>query len=134
MEFSRDEDVAFLEENDPAKQKNRRRTILIGNCRLLDAKMEKAGTFEITPPAAADKYFECDNPKGTAAGGQEHQITFSFTPPQTDELLKDIQALKGIGQWVENVWELKLIGGFVEPGQPDPVFVDIVLRAYVEQI
>jgi len=46
--------------------------------------------------------------------------------------LKDIKALKGIGQWVESVWELKLIGGFFEPGQPDPVFIDIVLRAYVE--
>ena len=84
----------------------------------------------------ADKYFECDMPKGTAAAGQEHHINFSFTPPQTDELLKDIKALKGIGQWVENVWELKLIGGYVEPGLglPDPAFVDIVLRAYVEQI
>jgi len=30
------------------------------------------------------------------------------------------------------VWELKLIGGFFEPGQPDPVFIDVVLRAYVE--
>ena len=82
----------------------------------------------------AEKYFECDNPKGTAAGGQEHKVNFQFTPPQTDELLKDITALKGIGQWVENIWELKLIGGFVEPGQPDPMFIDVVLRAYVEQI
>jgi len=61
-------------------------------------------------------------------------IKFMFNPPQTDELLKDITALKGIGQWVESVWELKLIGGYVEPGQPDPVLVDVVLRAYVEQI
>ena len=81
-----------------------------------------------------EKYFDCDLPKGTVAGGQESVITFNFTPPQTDELLKDIKALKGIGQWVESVWELKLIGGFFEPGQPDPVFIDVVLRAYVEQI
>ena len=53
LEFSRDEDVAFLEENDTEKHKNRTRTILIGNCRLLDAKMEKAGTYEITPPAVS---------------------------------------------------------------------------------
>ena len=67
-------------------------------------------------------------------GGQEQVVKFMFSPPQTDELLKDITALKGIGQWVESVWELKLIGGFVEPGQPDPMLVDVVLRAYVEQI
>jgi hypothetical protein len=73
-------------------------------------------------------------PKGTVAAGNEQLVKFSFAPPQTDELLKDIGALKGIGQWVESVWELKLIGGFVEPGQPDPILVDIVLRAYVEQI
>jgi len=49
-------------------------------------------------------------------------------------LLKNITALKGIGQWVESVWELKLIGGYTEPGSPDPVIADVVLRAYVEQI
>ena len=73
-------------------------------------------------------------PKGTVAGGAEQHIKFNFNPPQTDELLKGITALKGIGQWVESVWEMKLIGGFVEPGQPDPIIVDVVLRAYVEQI
>ena len=96
--------------------------------------MEKAGNYEITPPSNADKYFDCDVPKGTVQGGQEATVTFSFNPPQTDELLKDITALKGIGQWVESVWELKLIGGYVEPGSPDPVIADVVLRAYVEQI
>ena len=49
-------------------------------------------------------------------------------------MLKGIAALKGIGQFVESTWELKLMGGFVENGMPDPVFVDIVLNAYVEQI
>jgi len=57
-----------------------------------------------------------------------------FKPPQVDTLLKDIDALTGIGQWVESIWELKLQGGFVEPGNPDPLVVDIVLRAYVQQI
>ena len=108
--------------------------MLIGNSRLLDTKMEKAGNFEITPPQTSDKYFECDNLKATVQGGGEQIVKFTFNPPQTDELLKDIGALKGIGQWVENVWELKLIGGFVEPGQPDPVIIDLILRAYVEQI
>lgn len=62
----------------------------------------------------------------------EQVITFIFTPPKQDDMLKGIGALKGIGQFVESVWELKLIGGFVEPGQPDPQTVDIVLKAYVE--
>lgn len=80
----------------------------------------------------SDKYFECDNLKGTVAGGQEQLITFSFQPPQPDDLIKGIKALKGIGQWVESVWEMKLIGGFVETGQQDPVTCDVILRAYVE--
>mmetsp|Transcript_1541 Transcript_1541/g.2718 ORF Transcript_1541/g.2718 Transcript_1541/m.2718 type:complete len:459 (-) Transcript_1541:18-1394(-) len=133
LEFTRDEEVQEVEDKFE-KAKNRERILLIGNCRMLDVKMEKAGNFEITPPNTQDKYFECDNLKGTVQGAQEQQIKFSFLPPSQDEMLKGIGALKGIGQWVENVWELKLIGGYVEPGQPDPVVVDVVLRAYVEQI
>lgn len=51
-----------------------------------------------------------------------------------DPLLQDIGALKGIGQWVESVWECKLSGGFIEPGTTDAFSIDVVLRAYVEQI
>lgn len=131
LEFSRDEDVADIED-EYERSKNRARSILIGNCRLLDTKLEKAGSYEVNPPGNADKYFECDQPKGAVAGGAEQIVKFIFSPPQTDELLKDITALKGIGQWVESVWELKLIGGYVEAGQPDSVMVDVVLRAYVE--
>lgn len=134
LDFSRDEEVEGLE-NEFEKIKNRKRSIAIGNCRLLDTKMEKAGTYEINPPSGAtDKYFECDQPKGAAAGGTEQIVTFIFSPPQQDPMLQGIGALKGIGQFVESVWELKLIGGFVEPGCPDPLIVDIVLKAYVEQI
>lgn len=53
LEFSRDEDVAFLPEDDTEKNKNRTRTIMIGNCRLLDTKLEKVGTYEINPPAVS---------------------------------------------------------------------------------
>lgn len=134
LEFARDEDVEFITDDEFEKAKNRERSILIGNCRLMDNKMEKPGNYEINAPPDAVKYFECDQPKGTVQGGQEQVIKFKFNPPQVDELLKDIGALKGIGQWVENVWELKLQGGFVEPGQPDPLVVDVMLRAYVEQI
>ena len=53
LEFSRDEDVQYLDEEDTEKHKNRTRSILIGSCRLIDQKMEKAGTYEITPPAVS---------------------------------------------------------------------------------
>jgi hypothetical protein len=49
-------------------------------------------------------------------------------------MLKDIGALKGIGQWVESIWDLKLQGGFIEAGMPDPLVIEVVLRAYVQQI
>lgn len=61
-------------------------------------------------------------------------MKFSFKPPAVDPLLKEIKALKGIGQWVESKWELKLQGGWAEPGVPDLQYADIILRAYVEQI
>lgn len=133
LTFARDEDIINIDEKDEFERaKNRCRQILLGNCRLIDNKLEKPGNFEINPPATADKYFECDIPKGTVAGGQEQLIKFNFTPPQADEILRGITDLKGIGQWVESVWELKMIGGYVEPGSPDSVTVDVVLRAYVE--
>lgn len=61
-------------------------------------------------------------------------VKFTFNHPKPDPLLKDIGALKGIGQWVESVWELKLVGGWVDAGVSDTLVAEIVLRAYVEQI
>ena len=81
-----------------------------------------------------DPYFECDQPKGTVAGGVETIVSFKFKPPQVDTLLKDIGALKGLGQWVESIWDLKLQGGYFETGMPDPQMIEVVLRAYVQQI
>lgn len=134
LEFLRDEEVQS-QPNDFEKKKNRCRQILVGNCRLMDNKLEKPGNYEIVPPNVPEKqYFDCDNLKGTVPGGAEQLISFTFTPPKMDELLKGIGALKGIGQWVETTWELKLAGGFVEAGQPDAKSVSIVLKAYVEQI
>lgn len=64
LDFSRDEEVEGME-NEFEKEKNRKRSIMIGNCKMLDPKAEKPGTYEINPPAGAqDKYFECDAPKG----------------------------------------------------------------------
>jgi hypothetical protein len=65
---------------------------------------------------------------------EDKVVAFTFKPPQIDPLLQDIGALKGIGQWVESVWECKITGGYIEPGTPDLLAIDIVLRAYVEQI
>ena len=79
-----------------------------------------------------DTYFECDNMKGAVNGGQEQIVKFTFKPPSIDPLLQDIGALKGIGQWVESIWECKLSGGFIEAGTTDAFSVDVILRAYVE--
>lgn len=35
--------------------------------------------------------------KGTLAGNQEIVIKFTFKPPQSDPIIKEIEALKGIG-------------------------------------
>lgn len=70
LEFSRDEAVENIvcdgTYDEFEKSKNRTRSIVLANSRLIDTKMEKAGNYEINPPAgAADKFFECDVPKGT---------------------------------------------------------------------
>jgi len=56
LEFSRDEDVEAMspETDEFERTKNRVRSILIGNCKLLDSKLEKAGTYEINPPAVSN--------------------------------------------------------------------------------
>ena len=43
---------------------------MIGNCRLVDTKMEKNGAYEFIPGNDA-QYFDCDMPKGAVNGGQE---------------------------------------------------------------
>ena len=54
LEFSRDEDVEYIpESNEFEKKKNRERSLIVGNCRLLDVKLEKAGNYEINPPAVS---------------------------------------------------------------------------------
>ena len=58
LEFSRDEDVEHIpESNEFEKRKNRERSIIIGNCRLLDVKLEKAGNYEINPPAVSTRFY-----------------------------------------------------------------------------
>ena len=40
----------------------------------------------------------------------------------------------GVGQWKDIKVELKLSGGFVKPGAVDAISLDVILRAYVNQI
>ena len=57
LEFSRDEDVEGVAD-EFEKAKNRTRSILIGNCRLIDNKLEKAGSYEVNPPAVSNQSFD----------------------------------------------------------------------------
>jgi len=113
LQYLRDEEAINFEYKFKADQ-NRIRQIAISSCRLTDIKMEKPCSYEIAPKVANDPYFECDQPKGAVPGGTETVCSFKFKPPQVDPLLKDIGALKGLGQWVESVWDLKLQGGYFE--------------------
>lgn len=37
-------------------------------------------------------------PKGTVAAGQEGKVGFTFTPPQPDPLIHELEVLQGVGQ------------------------------------
>jgi hypothetical protein len=81
-----------------------------------------------------DTYFTCDNPKGGINAGSEVVISFGFKKPASDPLTKDIQCLKGVGTWITSKVELKINGGYIQPGAVDAVVVDIYLKAYIEQL
>lgn len=51
LEYLRDEDVDALPKEASAfeREKNKVRKILLGNCKLMDSKMEKNAAYEITP-------------------------------------------------------------------------------------
>lgn len=48
LEFAREEDISF-NENPYEKEKIKFRRVTIGSCKMLDNKLEKNGTYEITP-------------------------------------------------------------------------------------
>lgn len=131
LQFIRSDNPDDLTEEE--REKMFVRKITVGSCKLLDPKLEKNGAFEFNQPGD-DKYFECDNPKGALSGGQETVISFKFKPPEVDPLLKDIKEVRSIGRWVESVWECKITGGYVEPGQPDLMTYKVKLKAYAQQI
>jgi len=114
-------------------ERTTKRKITIGNCRLNDPKNEKAGAFEIII-GKDDLYFTADNTKGTINAGSEVNITFTLKRPGRDPLLKDLTCLNDIGMWITTKAELKLVGGFVNAGAIDALSIDILLRAYIEQI
>lgn len=51
------------------------------------------------PKDDKNNYFSCDNLKAAVAPGTETIVTFKFNPPQVDQFISGIDALKGIGQW-----------------------------------
>lgn len=114
-------------------EKTTKRKIIIGNCRLNDPKNEKAGAYEIFMQKD-DSFFTCENLKGSINAGSEVAIAFNLKRPGRDPLLKDLDCLNDIGMWITTKAELKLSGGFVNVGHPDSVTVEILLRAYIEQI
>ena len=56
LEYTRDE-LVLNETDEFEKSKNRVRSIMIANRRLLDQKMEKPGNYEISPPSGVSIYF-----------------------------------------------------------------------------
>jgi len=61
-------------------------------------------------------------------------FTFTLKKPGRDPLLRELSSLNDIGIWVTTKAELKLVGGFVNNGATDVVSVEVLLRAYIEQI
>lgn len=118
---------------DENKERCYKRKMIIGNCKLNDPKSEKNGSYEINLNKD-DPYFTCDNPKGGVNGGTETVITFNFKKPTPDPITKDIDCLRGVGMWVTSKAEVKISGGFIQPGAQDAVVVEVLLKAYVEQI
>jgi hypothetical protein len=74
--------------------------------------------------------------------GQEVTAIFNFKRPTKDPLFviqiliikASISSLNDIGMWVATKVELKLSGGFVPVGVTDAITVELILKAYVEQI
>jgi hypothetical protein len=49
LEFVREEEVNGFGDNQYEREKTKFRRIVVGSCKLLDNKLEKAGTYEIVP-------------------------------------------------------------------------------------
>ena len=133
-----DDDKENKNGNKPTNDKEKdekcyKRKLLIGNCKLSDPKSEKNGSYEIIMNKD-DPYFTCDNPKGGINAGSEVVINFGFKKPAADPLTQDIECLKGVGTWITSKVELKINGGYIQPGALDAVVVDIYLKAYIEQL
>jgi len=59
MDYLRDEEAVKYTEWPFMSEQDRVRKVLIGNCRLLDNKLEKNMNYEFIAKKD-DKYFECD--------------------------------------------------------------------------
>ena len=47
---------------------------------------------------------------------------------------ENIDALQGIGQWIEQKAEIKISGGYFKAGCNDLWSFEIILKAYINQI
>jgi len=111
------------------------RKLALGSSKLLDPKSEKPTTFEvILPKEEKQVYFACDLMKDTVPAGSSKTVTFTFKPPQRDAFIGNIVALEGIGQWIEQKAEIKIAGGLARQGYPEQFSMEVVLRAYIDQI
>ena len=64
----RDEEAVKFTDYPFKAEQDRVRKVLIGCSRMLDNKLEKNVNFELNAKKE-DKYFECDNPKGSINPG-----------------------------------------------------------------
>ena len=70
----------------------------------------------------------------TKIQGAENIITFTFKKPASDPLTDSIACLDGIGMWITSKVELKINGGYIGPGATDAVSIEIILRAYINNV
>jgi hypothetical protein len=59
LEFAREEEVTG--ESQYEKEKTKFRRLVLGSCKLLDAKLEKNGTFEFTPGVSFSLWLTISN-------------------------------------------------------------------------
>lgn len=131
--YKYDKEKAILENNQEYLEKITKRKVIIGNCRLIDAKAEKNANFEVVFPVK-DEYFNCETMRGTLNSGVENVIVFTFKKPSQDPILGGIESLEGLGMWVETKAEIRISGGFIPNGVNDSAVIEVILKAYIDQI
>ena len=110
-----------------------RQKLIIGNCKLIDSKLEKNINYEVIIPKE-DIYFSCDNPKGSVNSGNEVIVAFNFKKPPPDPILGHIEELSNIGMWINTKVEVRITGGYIATNESDLSIIEVELKAYVNQL